>query len=153
MVHMVAPCVPKQSKVHESTENINAVRLDVIAYRTAVATANSPDGSNVLRAKSFYLIPESKSPKPIDEKPARPRLRIVLAPTANGNLNVCAGLRFCGVRQSCSWRKRGRVLQTIQNFSGYPTSIASSYIRTSMMYVSSQNSTLRIAQEGWPYLS
>ena len=64
------PCGPKQSKAHELTDNINAVRLDVVAYRTAVATANAPDGSNVLRAKSFYLVPEFKSPKARDEKSA-----------------------------------------------------------------------------------
>ena len=54
-------CVPKQSKVLEATENPNAVKIDVVALRTAVGAANSLDG-HVLRCKSFYVVPEFKYP-------------------------------------------------------------------------------------------
>jgi len=62
-------CVPKQSRVLDATENPNAVRIDVVALRTAVAAANSPDG-HVLRSKSFYVVPEFKQPKAVDPNTA-----------------------------------------------------------------------------------
>ena len=48
------PCVPKPSRILDTTENTNAVRIDVVTLRTAVTAANTPDG-HILRSMSFYV--------------------------------------------------------------------------------------------------
>ena len=74
------PCVPKQTRVLDTTENPNAVRIDFVALRTAEAAANSPDG-HVLRANSFYVVPLFKTPKAVNPKAA-------VAAAINDNLSA-----------------------------------------------------------------
>ena len=54
-------CVPKQSKVCESSENPNAVSLFVTVLRSAESAANSPEG-HILRSREFKIVPEFKVP-------------------------------------------------------------------------------------------
>jgi len=63
------PCVPKQSRVLDISENPNAARIDVVALRAAVDAVNSPEG-HILRSKSFFVVPEFKTPTRVKPKAA-----------------------------------------------------------------------------------
>ena len=54
------PCVPKQSRVLESSEHSSAVTLHVSVLRSAESAANSPAGP-ILRQRAFKLTPWSAS--------------------------------------------------------------------------------------------
>ena len=73
------PCVPKQSRVLDISENPNAARIDVVALRAAVDAVNSPEG-HILRSKSFFVAPEFKTPTRVKPKAA-------VAAATNDNLS------------------------------------------------------------------
>ena len=55
------PCIPKQSRVVETSESPSSVTLEVTVLRSAVSAVNSPDGP-ILRTSKFKLTPEIKIP-------------------------------------------------------------------------------------------
>ena len=54
-------CVPKQSRVVETSENPNAVPLRVTVLRSAESAVNSPEG-HIVRFRDFKIQPEFKIP-------------------------------------------------------------------------------------------
>ena len=59
------PCVPKQSRVLDHSENPNASSLWVVLTRSTEAAFNHPDG-HIIRSRECKVVPEFKAPTQAD---------------------------------------------------------------------------------------